>query len=40
MTRQVSEGKDTEEETYTERVGAYDDGLKLARDKFLKSGTW
>ena len=35
LTREVGEGKDMTEETYTEKVLADDDDIKIARNKFL-----
>ena len=35
LTREVGEGEEVEEETYTEKVLADDDEIKIARDRFL-----
>ena len=35
LTREVGEGKEVEEETYTEKVLADDDEIKVARERFL-----
>ena len=35
LTREVGEGKNIEEETYTEKVLADEDEIKVARDRFL-----
>ena len=35
LTREVGEGEDVVEETYTEKVLADDDEIKVARDRFL-----
>ena len=35
LTREIGEGKDMVEETYTERVVADDEEIKTARNKFL-----